>query len=113
MGADTYERSVNQYFHLYSHTYSTDRVSLGKIYDGKHRIRDGYIIVIEQIGWDKDFMIVKQRSGKYYIQDLKKLQGKDADDFSKYLYGPLTKEEFNFKKDSLKLSDDLEFDISY
>jgi hypothetical protein len=46
VGADTYEKSVNDYFFLYSNTYKTDKVSLGTIQDGQYRIADGYLVVM-------------------------------------------------------------------
>ena len=111
MGADTYEKDVNDYFWLYSHTYKTDNVSLGTIDEG-YRFGDGYLSGIKKIGWNKSFLIV-QTTGGYFIQDLRSLRDLPIDSFRKHLYGPLSREQFTIKSDSFNVDSALKIDESY
>ncbi len=113
MGADNYEKSVNDFFFLYSDSYKTDSVCLGSIHDGKYRIGDGYLCVVKRIGWDNSFLICETRGKQYFIQDLRQLKNKSADDFESYLFGPFTKQAFGEKRDSLGVDKDLDFSVSY
>jgi hypothetical protein len=53
IGADSYEKSVNDYFWLYSNTYETDNVCLGTIDYEKYRLGNSYLCFINDVGWDK------------------------------------------------------------
>ena len=112
IGADTYEKDVNEYFWLYSHDYSTSNVSLGTIEHG-YRLGDGYLHGIKQIGWDQSFMIIRTHSGKYYIQDFRNLKNKPIEDFKRYLYGPLSKLSYDSKRDALHVDENLHFELTY
>jgi hypothetical protein len=113
MGAETYEKSVNDYFHLYSDTYKTDNVCLGTIEYSKYRLGNSYLCSIIEIGWDNSFLVVLTKGGTYYIQDLRPLKGKSSEEFKNYLLGPFTKERFAQSRDSLGVDKDLDFKISY
>jgi hypothetical protein len=71
-GADTYEKSVNNYFFLYSSNYKTDNVCLG-IIDNNSRIGDSYECSINKAGWDDSFLIFQTKQGEYFIHNSRKL----------------------------------------
>ena len=112
IGADTYEKSVNDYFFLYSDTYKTDKVCLGTI-DYNYRIGDGYGCFIKKIGWDNFFLIYQTKQDKYFIQDLRQLKGKHPEEFKRYLYGPFNIKQFELERGNLQVDKDLDFSISY
>ncbi len=111
-GADTYEKSINDYFFLYSSTYKTDNVCLGTI-NNNYRIGDSYEYSIEKAGWDESFLIFQTKQDKYFIQDLRNLKGIYPKEFRKYLYGPFSKEQFDKRRDSLNVDRELEFSLEY
>ncbi|MBK8699839.1 MAG: hypothetical protein IPN29_10005 [Saprospiraceae bacterium] len=113
IGADTYEHSVNDFFWLYSDTYSTDKVCLGTVEMGEFRIGSGYCCYIRKIGWDKSFIIIQNDNNEYYIQDCRKLKDQDVKVFRKFLHGPFNENQFEYCKDSLHIDKDLEFKIEY
>jgi hypothetical protein len=113
-GPDSYEKEVNQYFFLYSDDYSTWDVRLGTIDSKGYGIGNGYLSFIKRIGWDDSFLICETKIKGYFIQDLRYLKGKHPDQFWTDRYGPYEKQSaFNAKRDSLGVSQDLEFGISY
>lgn len=113
MGADTYEKSVNDFFFLYSDTYKTNNICLGVIDDNNYRIENGYQCSIVRIGWDKSFLILENYNNEFFIQDLRSLQKNKADTFNKYLFGPLTQQMFYKKRETLNIDKDLKFKINY
>lgn len=112
IGADTYEKAVNEYFFLYSVNNKTDNVCLGTIDDG-HRIGDGYNCLIKKAGWDTSFLIFHTKNDQYYIQDLKELKQKQPDEYKAYLYGPFNKKQFDSMRDSLQVDKSLSFSVEY
>lgn len=113
IGADTYEKSVNDFFFLYSDTYKTDNVCLGIIDYEDYRIGNSYTCSIKRIGWDKSFLIIENHNSNFFIQDLRKLEKNNADSFQKYFYGPMTKSKFYEKCKELKVDKNLKFKINY
>jgi hypothetical protein len=113
IGADTYERSVNDNFFLYSNTSKSDNVCLGTIDANAYRFADNYLCSIKKVGWDKSFLIVKTNNEQYYIQHLNKLDGLYPEEFVRYLFGPLNESDYNRYRDSLRVDTDLDFKISY
>jgi hypothetical protein len=58
-------------------------------------------------------LVCEARGSQYFIQDLRNLKGRNVEDFKHHLCGPLTKERFEDKRDSLGVDEDLGFSISY
>lgn len=113
MGADTYEKTINEYFWIYRDDSPSASVCLGTIDYGQYRLGDNYLCSVKKVGWNKSFLIAQTESNQFMIQDLKFLKARPSSDFGQYKYGPLSRQQFSRLRDSLRVEKDLDFQITY
>jgi hypothetical protein len=113
IGADHYEKGVNDQFWLYSISSNSGNVCLGTIDEKDYRFTDSYICNIKKIGWDNNFIIIQLENQDYYIQDLEKIKKLNNSKFINFLYGPFNKIQFDQRLDSFDVDANLAFTISY
>jgi hypothetical protein len=110
VGADSYEKEVNEYFFLHRE-YGSRKTYLGTIEDGGYRIADGYMGPVAQIGWNDAHVIVQDKHNRYYIQPIP--HGASLAQVRRALKGPFTHAEFRAQRVKLGVDEGLEFALAY
>ena len=109
IGSDTFEKEVNECFWLHQDSES-EETYLGTIDKGA-RFTDKYLGPIDRIGWDEEYILLKEKSGDYYIQPINKDQS--IEKVKTDLVGPLTETEFKNLKQAHQVDEKLDFEIQY
>ena len=110
MGADSYEKEINEYFWIYGESLNNEKF-VGTIEKGGYRFSDNHICFIEKIGWNKNFIIVKSKFKNYYIQPI--IENISVNKMKKYLKGPFTESQFLIERKKMKIPKSLKFKIIY
>ncbi|MBD0254763.1 MAG: hypothetical protein ICV83_03505 [Cytophagales bacterium] len=110
VGADSYEKEVNEYFFLHRE-YGTQKTYLGTIEDGGYRMANGYLGPVSQIGWNDAHVIVKDKHNRYYIQPIR--AGASLAQVQRELKGPFTYEEFQVQRVKSAVDESLAFELEY